>query len=301
MVVMELELRHLKLVEAIAVEGAMTRAAARLFMTQSALSHQLAGLEEALGVSLFRRVPRGMILTAAGEKLLDCARLVLPMLREAVDSVTAGESGAPGTLRISTECYTCYHWLPSRLKAFQASFPRVEVEIVAEATRRPVEALLAGELDVAIVSALPHQAAIVGRPLFEDEMVAILSPEHRLAGRRSLSPRDFLAERLITYSLPLQQLGVYREFLQPAGVTPARISRVDLTEAIVEMVKANLGIAILARWAIARHLNAATLKALPLGRRGFHRRWYALTMKSRRPPGHLDSFVELLAERGALV
>jgi LysR family transcriptional regulator, regulator for metE and metH len=76
---------------------------------------------------------------------------------------------------------------------------------------------------------------------------------------------------------------------------------VDLTEAIVEMVKANLGIAILARWAIARHLNAATLKALPLGRRGFHRKWYALTMKSRRPPGHLDSFVELLAERGALV
>jgi LysR family transcriptional regulator, regulator for metE and metH len=301
MVVMELELRHLKLVETIAVEGAMTRAAARLFMTQSALSHQLAGLEEALGVSVFRRVPRGMILTAAGEKLLDCARLVLPMLRQAVESVTSGESGAPGTLRISTECYTCYHWLPSRLKAFQASFPRVEVEIVAEATRRPVEALLAGELDLAIVSALPRQAAIAGHPLFEDEMVAVLSPEHRLAGRRSLSPRDFLAERLITYSLPLQQLGVYREFLQPAGVTPARVSRVDLTEAIVEMVKANLGIAILARWAIARHLNAATLKALPLGRRGFHRKWYALTMKSRRPPGHLDSFVELLAERGALV
>jgi LysR family transcriptional regulator, regulator for metE and metH len=298
---MELELRHLKLVETIAVEGAMTRAAARLYMTQSALSHQLAGLEEALGVSLFRRVPRGMILTAAGERLLDCARLVLPLIREAVDSVTAGEADAPGTLRISTECYTCYHWLPSRLKAFQAGFPRVEVEIVAEATRRPVEALLAGELDVAIVSALPHQSAIAGRPLFEDEMVAILSPEHRLAARRSLSPRDFAAERLITYSVPLQQLGVYREFLQPAGVTPARVSRVDLTEAIVEMVKANLGIAILARWAIGRHLNPATLKALPLGRRGFHRKWYALTMKSRRPPAHLESFVDLLADRGALV
>ena len=301
MVSMELEIRHLKLVETIATEGAMTRAAARLYMTQSALSHQLAGLEEAIGISLFRRVPRGMILTPAGEKLLDCARSVLPMVREALESVTAGESEAQGTLRISTECYTCYHWLPSRLKAFQASFPRVDVEIVAEATRRPIEALLAGELDLAIVSDLPTQAGITSRPLFEDEMVAILSPEHRLASRRSLSPQDFTAERLITYSLPLQQLGVYKQFLHPAGVTPTRISRVDLTEAIVEMVKANLGIAILARWAIARHLNAATLKALPLGRRGFHRKWYAVTMKSRRPSTHLGSFVDLLAERGVLV
>src|SRR5215471_1989699 len=175
---MELELRHLRLVEAIAVEGAMTRAAARLFITQPALSHQLAGLEEALGVSLFYRVPRGMILTRAGERLLDCARSVLATVREAQTLLSAAETEAQGVLRISTECYTCYHWLPSRLKAFQASFPRVEVEIVVEATRRPVEALIAGELDLAIVSGAPTQAAVSSRPLFEDEMVAILSPEH---------------------------------------------------------------------------------------------------------------------------
>jgi LysR family transcriptional regulator for metE and metH len=298
---MELELRHLKLVEAIAVEGAMTRAAARLNITQSALSHQLAGLEEGLGVSLFRRVPRGMILTEAGEKLLNCARLVLPTVREARELVAAADSKAQGTLRISTECYTCYHWLPSRLKTFHETFPHMQVEIVVEATRRPVEALLAGELDLAIVSDPPNGPAVTSRPLFEDDMVAILSPEHRLARRSSLSPQDFVTEHLITYSVPIRQLGIYQQFLHPAGVAPARISRVDLTEAIIEMVKANLGIAVLARWAIARHLNSATLKALPLGRRGFQRRWYAVTVKSRRPPAHLVSFVDLLAEKGPLV
>ena len=298
---MELELRHLKLVEAIAVEGAMTRAAARLNITQSALSHQLAGLEEGLGVSLFRRVPRGMILTRAGERLLDCARSVLGTVREAQTLLSAAEYDAQGVLRISTECYTCYHWLPARLKAFQASFPGVEVEIVVEATRRPVEALIAGELDLAIVSGAPTQTAVSSRPLFEDELVAILSPEHRLAPRRSLSPRDFAAERLITYSVPIRQLGIYQQFFHPAGVVPARVSRVDLTEAIVEMVKANLGIAVLARWAIAPHLNAATLKAIPLGRRGYRRRWYAVTVKSRRPPAYIEFFIDLLAEKGALV
>jgi LysR family transcriptional regulator for metE and metH len=226
---------------------------------------------------------------------------VLPAVREAQDLVTAAESEARGTLRISTECYTCYHWLPSHLKAFQANFPRVEVEIVVEATRRPIEALLAGELDLAIVSDPPAQSGVAARPLFEDELVAILSPSHRLAGRRSLSPRDFAAERLITYSVPMRQLSVYQQFLQPAGVTPERVSRVDLSEAIIEMVKANLGIAVMARWAIARHLNPATLKALPLGRRGFHRKWYAVTSKSSHPPAHLESFVDLLAEKGALI
>src|SRR5215471_9012903 len=99
---MELELRHLKLVEAIAAEGTMTRAAARLYITQSALSHQLAGLEETLGVTLFQRMPRGMVLTRPGEKLLECARSVLRAVREAQELVSAAESEAQGTLRIST-------------------------------------------------------------------------------------------------------------------------------------------------------------------------------------------------------
>jgi len=298
---MELELRHLKLVEAIAAEGTMTRAAARLYITQSALSHQLAGLEETLGVTLFQRMPRGMVLTRPGEKLLECARSVLRAVREAQELVSAAESEAQGTLRISTECYTCYHWLPSRLKTFHANFPRVDVEIVVEATRRPVDALLAGQLDLAIISRPPDQPTVTSRPLFDDELVAILSPEHRLAGRRYLSPRDFAQEHLITYALPLRQLTIHNQFLNPAGVLPARTSRVELTEAIVEMVKANLGIAVMARWAVARHLNSATLKALPLGRGGFHRKWYAATLKSRRPPAYLGTFVDLLAAEGVLV
>jgi LysR family transcriptional regulator for metE and metH len=177
----------------------------------------------------------------------------------------------------------------------------VEVDIVVEATRRPVEALLAGELDLAIVSDPPMRASLTSRPLFEDEIVAILSPEHRLARRRHLVPRDFADERLFTYSVPIRQLGFYRQFLEPAGVLPAKIFRVDLTEAIVEMVRANLGVAVFARWAVAPYVNAATLKALPLGRRGFRRKWYAVTVKARRPPAYLQFFIDLLAERGALV
>jgi LysR family transcriptional regulator for metE and metH len=292
---MALEVRHLKLVDAIAGEGTMTRAGSRLNISQSALSHQLTHLETELGVSLFRRVPRGMRITPAGEALLECARTVLGALERAEEDVRGAGAVVRGTLRISTECYTCYHWLPSRISKFEEAYPGVEIRIAAEQTRRPVEGLLAGELDLAIVSHRPRQSALLVRELFRDELVAILAPHHHLASRTWLKPEDFAKEHLITYSLPIEQLTVYQEFLKPAGVKPRRVSRVDLTEAMIEMVKAGLGIAVLARWAVTRHLSPALLKAVRLGRGGLSRTWYAAALGSKARPRYVDAFVDLLA------
>jgi LysR family transcriptional regulator for metE and metH len=296
----ELEIGHLKLVEAIADEGTMTRAAGRLRITQSALSHRLAGLETGFGVPLFRRVPRGMQLTPAGETLLATARPVLREVREAERRLTPSAPDEQGELRIATECYTAYHWLPSRLQAFQSAYPRVDVRIAVESTRRPVEALLAGRLDVAIVASPAAGPGLAARPLFEDELVVIVSPRNPLAARRFLRPADFAAEHLITYSIGEEDLTIFQEVLLPAGVRPARHSRVELSEAIVEMVKANLGIAVMARWAVARQLNAATLKALPLTKRGVHRTWKAVTLRAGRQPRYVGAFVDLLAAQGGL-
>jgi LysR family transcriptional regulator for metE and metH len=297
----ELEIRHFKLVEAIAEEGTMTRAASRLHISQSALSHQLTGLESGLEVSLFRRVPRGMHLTDAGEKLLVTARSVLRDVREVQAQFDARSIGEKGLLRISTECYTCYHWLPARLKSFHTEWPQVEVRIDVESTRRPLEALLAGRLDLAIVSARPRKSGFASHALFDDELVVIVSPQHRLSARPWIRAADFAGERLITYSVDEADLSLFTEVLNPARVRPAQVTRVELTEAIIEMVKANLGIAVLARWAVFRHLNPATLKALPLTARGFHRTWHAVTLRLLRQPRHVDAFIDLLASQGALV
>jgi LysR family transcriptional regulator for metE and metH len=296
----ELEIRHLKLVEAIADEGTMTRAAARLHITQSALSHQLSGIEGGFGVQLFRRVPRGMRLTAAGETLLETARPVLREVREAEKRLSPASREESGELRISTECYTAYHWLPSRLREFQAAYPGVDVRIAVESTRRPIEALLAGRLDVAIISSSPSERAVATRPQFDDELVAIVSPRHQLASRPYLKASDFAGEHLITYSVDEADVPLFQELLLPAGVRPMRQSRVELTEAIVEMVKANLGISVLARWAVARQLSGASLKAVPLTRRGFHRTWKAATLRAGRHPRYVGAFVELLAAKGGL-
>src|SRR5215217_2308224 len=124
---MNLEVRHLELVDAIHSEHSITRASTRLHLTQSALSHQLKNLEDRLGTQLFERNGRTMQITAAGERLLESAALVLRELKAAEDEICSLATSPRGLVRISTQCYTCYWWLPRLLQSFNREFPNVEV------------------------------------------------------------------------------------------------------------------------------------------------------------------------------
>ena len=293
---MSLDTRHLRLVVAIAEEQSVTRAGERLHLTQSALSHQLRDVEERLGTPLFHRINKRMALTPAGERLLRSARQVLDELRQVEDEIAQIAAGDRGVLRISTECYTCYHWLPEVLKGFGRKFPRVEVRIVLEATHRPLQPLLKGELEVAIVSSRERDKRLIYQPLFEDEMVVIMSPRHPLAARAFVSATDFADQHLLLYTQPSEST-VYQEVLLPAGVKPARVSEVQLTEAVIEMVAAGLGLSVLARWAVAGPLRSGKLAARPLTRKGFRRQWCAALLKTSSTPAYISEFVSLLARR----
>lgn len=291
-----LDTRHLKLIVAIAEERSVTRAGERLYLTQSALSHQLRDVEQRLGTPLFNRVNKRMLLTPAGERLLQSARQVLAELRCAEEDIAQIAAGDHGTLRISTECYTCYHWLPEMMKEFSRKFPKVEVKIVLEATRRPLPALLNGELDLAIICPEKRDKRLAYQPLFRDEMVVIMPPNHPLAARLYITPKDFAEQHLFLYT-PLSESTVYNKVLLPAGIKPARISEVQLTEAVIEMVKAGLGISALARWAVTEPIATGKLVARPLTRQGLYRQWSAALLKGEFTPAYVTEFVELLARR----
>ena len=109
---MDVEVRHLRLVAAIADSGSLTRAGDRLHLTQSALSHQLRDIESRLGAALFLRVGKRLVLTPAGERLLASARDVLDRLQQTELEIRELGKERGGVLRLTTECYTCYHWLP---------------------------------------------------------------------------------------------------------------------------------------------------------------------------------------------
>jgi LysR family transcriptional regulator for metE and metH len=183
------------------------------------------------------------------------------------------------------------------LRVFQAKHPGVEVQIAVDATYRSVDALLAGEIDLAVLTASVKDSRLLVRPLFEDEMVAVVAPSHPLATRERIEPTDLAAQHLIVYKTDRRDSYVFTRILEPARVEPARVSHVPLTEAILEMVKAGMGVAVLARWAIEPALESGAVRTLRITRRGIFRQWSAATLRDRPEPAWQADFVALLRNR----
>lgn len=275
----------------------VTRAAQRLNLTQSALSHQLREIEGRLRVPLFLRTRKRMELAVAGHRLLATAQGLLKELETVEMEITAAAAngGPEGRLRIATECYTCYHWLPEVLAPFRREYPRIKVEIVPQATRRPLRALANGELDVAIVTDKAKSRRLRYVPLFRDEFVVIASPDHPLAALPFASAVDLADEPIVLYDMPDDHSTLISEILYSAGLKPGPVIRVQLTEAVIELVKAGFGISAIAQWAAAPYVNSGALVAVRLGKKGYHRDWMAAIRSDKTPPPYLTNFIRMLS------
>jgi len=295
---MDIDTRHLRMVAAIAASGSVTQAAGELHLTQSAVSHQLRGIEDRLGTPLFRRLGKRMVVTAAGERVLATAHRVLHELESTEEDVRRLGSGDAGVLRVCAQCNTGYHWLPPLVDVFRRKHPAIDVSLVVECTSRPVEALLDGRLDIAIVTESIRHEHVRLRPLFEDEQAAIVAPDHPFARRAFVDPADLAAERLLLYSSSPADSFTIQKILRPAGVTARRVQFVMLTEAMLEMVKARLGVAVMQTWAIEPALRAGDVRAIPITAGGVHREWSAATLMELGKVPYVDGFIDLLAARG---
>ena len=293
----DLEVRHLRLVAEIADAGSMTRAAGRLCLTQSALSHQLRDIETRLETPLFARVGRKMVLTAAGRRVLETSRRVIADLQRAEDDVRQLARHSDGVIRVCTQCNTGYHWLAPLLAVFRRKHPRVSVHVAAEATAHPIEALLDGRVDLAIlIDSVPDRRLRL-RPLFTDEMVAIVAKAHPLAKRKWIGAEELAREHLLIYSSVPEDSFVLRKVLTPAGLTPARVSFIMLTEAMIELARAGAGVGILPRWSAQRAIGSGAVAALSITRRARRRRWVGATLAAQPDPPYLSDFLDLVAAR----
>ena len=176
----------------------MTAAALRLHVTQSALSHQLRDIESRLEVKLFDRMGRRMVLTPAGARVRESARAILQDLVSAELEIRRLTNDG-GTIRLCTQCNTGYHWLPPLLKQFHTRHPSTEVQICVEATPRPLAALLAGEIDLAIMTNPVRIGA--SRPESYSRMnSSLVAHADPWAQQRWIKPSAFAAEHLFIYS-----------------------------------------------------------------------------------------------------
>ena len=268
-----LGINHLQMLTAIVETGSVAEAAQLLGVTPSALSHRIREAERRLDVALFTRLGRRLRLTPAGELLHQAALRLLDELEQVETVAQKMGYGIEAVVRLGIATYSSYHWLPAFLSELYKIAPQIEVEVVANAVQQPLAALHNGDIDLAIVPDTLIPPGLPAVPLFKDELVAIMAPDHRLAAKPVVEAADFRELDVLTYSftnLPGHELDL---FWRPAGITPRRIIRVELVEAIVDLVKANLGLAIVQRWAIAPHLDAGTLASCRLTADGIRIGW----------------------------
>ncbi len=269
-----IDIRHLRIIDAIARAGTLTEAAKRVHLSQPAVSRALAEIETRLGFPLFYREPRGMEPTPECERLLPTAETILDMIAEVERDMARMREGVEAVFRLTTECYTCYHWLPAALARFGEAYPQVEVRVTTEATSRPLQALAEETVDLAIVHRRSDDAAITYVPLFEDEVVAVMAPDHPLAAKEILRAEDFADEILFLHSDP-DRTELLTDVLEPAGVRPCRVTTLQLTEAVLGVVAAGLGLSAVATWVAEPQVRSGTLVTRPVAGDGLQRTWLA--------------------------
>lgn len=272
-----LEIRHLKSLKAIAETGKLGLAAERVFLTQSALSHQIRALEEHYGITLFQRSPQGLRFTPAGQRLLDLANELLPLIDKAERDLIRLKSDQSGELRIVLECHTCFDWLTPVMDAFRRAWPEVEIDLVAGFHSDPWHLLYEGKADV-VIGGLPYtnnMADLVNTPLFKFEIMAVLPTDHALRNKTRLAAEDFSDQTLITYPVPEERIDVIRQVLKPASIEFNRRTA-ELTIAIMQLVASRRGLAALPSWGIQSYVDHEYVIAKPIGAKGLWSELYAI-------------------------
>lgn len=288
-----LEIKHLRLVQAIAEEGGPTRAGVRLHLSQSAVSHQLADLERRLDVLLFVRERKRLQLTSAGARLLALARKVLPDVERAEREVR-DVAQAPSKLRVCTECFTGYHWLPAVVPRMRAEFPNVDLSIDVDSTQNPLASLKRGRLDCAVMSTRVRDAALRVEPLFDDEWVVILAPSDPLAQRSYVRARDLVGATVFAHHPSKQDAKRFADLLEKERTQAPSVSVVPLTEALVALVAAGLGVGLVSRWAVAPHERAGTVAVRRFTKTGMLERWSAVFPRDTSNSAPILRIIELL-------
>jgi LysR family transcriptional regulator, regulator for metE and metH len=272
---MHLEFRHLKTIRAIHQAGGVARAADVLNITQSALSHQLKGLEAQCGVELFVRRTKPLRLSAAGMRLLRLAEDVLPRIDALEEEFRALRSGKSGRLHIAIECHACFEWLFPVLEQFRRAWPDVDVDIRPGLAFGALAALQREEVDLVISSDPEELEGVTFSPLFDYEPRFIAASSHPLAQKPYIEAEDFRDQVLITYPVDRSRLDVFSGLLAPARVEPRAIRQVELTAVILLLVASGRGVAVLPDWVLREARYSADYITRPLTAKGMTKRLFA--------------------------
>ena len=238
-----MEIRQLKAFLAIAETKTFTAGARRVNITQAAISMQIKQLEDEVGLRLFTRTPRRVILTEAGEYLLDRARKILREHDTAIAEIAELGGVEHGRLRIgSASAEFATHQLPQILQGIRGKYPSADIAVTAGTSNALVDKIMHGEIDIAFVSLPVDNSSITTELLFSDEIVAIAHPTHQMGHEKFISAAALAGEKLILGERGGNTRRMIDDFFNAANVKPNIVMELSRQEAINQMVEANMGV-----------------------------------------------------------
>ncbi len=286
-----MEIKYFRLIKTIVEEGNMANSAEKLFLTQSALSHQLKDLEERLGFKVFLRTRNRWELTEEGNELYKVGNEILNSIAKGFHNIEQIRTGSSGTIKVSTECYSFYQGLSAFIQKMGLLYPEIQIDLNLEATHQPISKILSNEIDIAITTSKPNNTTLSSLAVYEDEIFALMHNENPLNKKECLELDDFAKLHLIIHSFPLETVSVYERFLKPNKITPLKISAVPLTEVALEMVSANMGILCLPKWTLKAFKLSKDLVFKPISPHGIKRTHYLVFRSSDKSKKYMHDFI----------
>jgi LysR family transcriptional regulator for metE and metH len=271
-----LTVKHLQVLAAFRSTGNLSRIGEILKLTPSAVSRRIDEAEARLGVALFAKSSNRVRLTPAGEYVLQAAERILADLDRTESVAMHLGSDVRQVLRIGMSIYRSFAWVPGFTAHLRSAMPGLRAEILGDGTGGEAEALASGVADVILTPLIDEFPGTWRVPLLDDELVALVAPDHRLAGRGWLRPADLEPEDYYTYDMAVTPGFEYLRFLRPAGVKPRRYVVVDTPESAAAIVRSGQGVTVLSRWAMRTEIEDRRLVAVPLSERGLRIAWAAL-------------------------
>lgn len=257
-----MELIHLRILLALKQSGTLSAAADQLHLTQSALSHQMKNLEQRLGVILWRKQGRLLVLTQAGKYLSEVAESVIATVDSAEQHLALLGAGKTGKLTVGIDCHACYEWFRTILQPYLLAWPELEVEVTSRYRFNSLEAVRHYKLDAVLTADPAFDGALHYQALFDFELVLIVASRHRLAGHGFIEPSDLRQETVLTYPVDRERLDMFRKVLQPAGIEPLNHITVEETDIMLQLAASQRGVCLLPEWLLAEKADRLALASL---------------------------------------
>lgn len=286
----EMNMNFLRTFVCVVEEGNFSRAANRLHLSQPAVSMQMQALAQELGTDLLRRQGHRVQTTEAGALLYTQATQLLASWQDTLHQLESLHQRLQGRLELGASTVPGDYLLPARLCTFYRLHPEVDVRMTVAPSQDIINSLVSGTLDLAVVGYRPENPGLESEIIFQDEIAAILSPEHNLASRRTITPDDLLTQPVLMRTRGSATRQVLEDSLETAGINPAKINTVmelGSGRAILEAVAQNLGIAVVSKLSAADYLNQGRLVWKNMAgltvKRSF---WLVLSDRPRSPSLH---------------